>query len=107
MSRQGIVHRYVEQVRDRGSGRLTDEGKATASYNGILQLADHIDRGQLADQVAVYRRGLGKAAYSNALAPSGQWKAFPQLRQAIEAERHRPWSATETAQYVEVQQSVL
>jgi hypothetical protein len=104
MSNQGIVNRYCEQVRDRGQGRLTVQSNADESYAGILDLADRIDRGKLADQVSVFRRGEGKPRYNNALDATGQWQTPPALRQAIETERTRPWTEAETSSFVNTQE---
>jgi Zeta toxin len=57
MSNQGLLSRYAEQVSDRGHGRLTVQANADRAYAGVLDLADAIDREQLADHAAVFRRG--------------------------------------------------
>jgi UDP-N-acetylglucosamine kinase len=95
LSRQGIVHRFYEQVRDRGAGRLTVPANAAASYVGILGGAQLVDEHHLADVVAVYRRGEADPRYRNELSETGQWAAPPGLRAAIETERARPLSAAE------------
>ena len=74
LSDQGIVARYHEQVKDRGSGRLTVQKNADESYRGILALARLVDRDRLADQVGVFRRGEGTARYTNELNEAGQWR---------------------------------
>jgi len=103
MSNQGIVHRYHEQVRERGQGRLTVQANADQSYSGILDLAVRVDDGRLADQTAVFRRGEAEPRYSNALSSAGEWQAPPAFRAAIEAERVRPWTQKETADFVAAQ----
>lgn len=102
MSRQGIANRYYEQVQDRGSGRLTVQRNADASYTGILDLADLIDELRLVDCVAVYRRGEGEPRHSNSLDVGGRWEQKPALRAWISAERDRPWTAEETADFRKV-----
>ena len=104
MSNQGIVNRYLEQLQDRGQGRLTVQANADESYAGILDLADRVDHGRLADQVAVYRRGEEKPRYLNALNAQGQWQSPPELRQRVQQERERPWTKQETAGFVATQQ---
>ncbi|OIV36024.1 hypothetical protein BIV57_18370 [Mangrovactinospora gilvigrisea] len=102
MSRQGILKRYHEQVRDRGHGRLTVTTKASRSYEGILEAADLIDRGHLADTVAVVRRG-GSLQYRNSLTEDATaWTDEPRLRAAIDEERLRPWTPEETADFLRV-----
>ncbi|MEU1826655.1 zeta toxin family protein [Streptomyces abikoensis] len=103
MSNQGIVNRYFEQVADRGQGRLTIQANADESYQGILQLADRVDRGMLADLVSVYRRGENTPRYSNALDESGQWTRPPAARQAMETERSRSWTDTESSSFTVTQ----
>lgn len=106
MSLQGILHRYHEQCVERGHGRLTEPARRDLSYNGILDLADHIDAHGLAHKVAVYRRGEAKPRYDNNYTATG-WQNPPRLRQAIETERNRPWTAQETADFVRVHAYLL
>ncbi|MDX3777581.1 zeta toxin family protein [Streptomyces europaeiscabiei] len=103
MSNQGIVNRYYEQLTDRGQGRLTVQSNADESYAGILELADRVDRGTLADLASVYRRGESKPRYSNSLDGTGNWTGPPELRQALAAERVRPWTAAESDSFVTTQ----
>lgn len=111
LSRQGIVHRYYEQVRDRGAGRLTMPAAAAASYAGILAGADLIDAGRLAEVVSVYRRGEAGPRYRNHLLPDprqlgssrnpagARWARPPGTRASIEAERARPLTAAEVHEF--------
>ena len=71
MSNQGIISRYHEQVVDRGHGRLTVQANADRAYTGVLDLADAIDSGRLADETGVFRRGEATPRYSNALNTAG------------------------------------
>ncbi|RLU80184.1 zeta toxin protein [Streptomyces griseocarneus] len=103
MSNQGIVNRYFEQLADRGQGRLTVQANADESYEGILQLADRVDRGALADLVSVYRRGESKPRYSNSLDENGQWATPPATRQEVETERSRPWTIAESSGFTATQ----
>lgn len=103
MSNQGIVNRYHEQVLDRGSGRLTVQKNADQSYTGILDLAELVDQGRLADEVAVFRRGEGTPRYHNALDERGQWQAPPRLNAAIERERKRRWTEVESGDFLRTQ----
>ncbi|MFF7388426.1 zeta toxin family protein [Streptomyces scabiei] len=103
MSNQGIVNRYFEQLADRGQGRLTVQSNADESYLGILELADRVDRGALADLASVYRRGESKPRYSNSVDDTGRWTGPPELRQALAAERARPWTAAESDSFVSTQ----
>ncbi|WP_125264864.1 zeta toxin family protein [Streptomyces alboflavus] len=102
LSQQGILHRYHEQVKDRGHGRLTVPEKAAASYSGMLDSANLIEREGLADYVAVYRRGESEPRYANERAHGG-WRAKPGFRQAIEDQRNRPLTPDETRDFLAVQ----
>ncbi len=99
MSNQGIISRYHEQVTDRGHGRLPVQANAGRAYAGILDLADLIDTGHLADETAVFRRGEAVPRYHNTLNHQGQWTAKPALRAAAESERARIWTAAETTDF--------
>ncbi|MFF1449832.1 zeta toxin family protein [Streptomyces sp. NPDC058274] len=103
LSNQGIVHRYHEQVKERGSGRLTVQANADQSYEGIVDLARRVDAHRLADEVTVFRRGEGEPRYANRLGADGQWEQTPALAPAIEAERGRRWSAGESGDFLQVQ----
>ena len=103
MSRQGIINRYHEQVKDRGSGRLTVQRNADESYRGIIDLAQLVDDGCLADRVGVFRRGEVEPRYHNALDRNGQWEQLPELPAAIVRERNRPWTVRESAEFIQVQ----
>ncbi|MFI5640986.1 zeta toxin family protein [Streptomyces goshikiensis] len=99
MSNQGIRHRYVEQLADRGQGRLTVQANADESYTGILALAELVDREALVDLVGVYRRGEARPRYSNALDSRGRWSSPPRLARAVATERARPWTAAEAGSF--------
>jgi len=103
MSNQGIVNRYVEQLADRGQGRLTVQANADESYVGILDLAGRVDRSALVHLASVYRRGESTPRYSNSLDDSGNWVNPPELRQELETERARPWTAAESDAFVATQ----
>ena len=64
MSLQGILHRYHEQVSERGHGRLTEQARRELSYNGILELAD-----KLAEPLQQTKRSAATQAAGQALTP--------------------------------------
>ncbi|GAA3127133.1 zeta toxin family protein [Streptomyces goshikiensis] len=103
LSDQGIVNRYFEQLADRGQGRLTVQANADESFDGILDLADRVDRNALVDLAGVYRRGESKPRYTNSLDSSGQWASLPDLRGGITAERDRPLAPAESKGFVDSQ----
>ncbi|MBN9739398.1 MULTISPECIES: zeta toxin family protein [unclassified Pseudonocardia] len=105
-SQQGVLHRYQEQVNDRGSGRLTVPANAHRSYRGIAEVAALIDDTAAADLVAVYRRTIDTTgpAHLNRLTPTGDWAEPPRFARALTAERNRPLSADEVVNFQAVQQ---
>ena len=104
LSEQGILHRYHEQVRDRGHGRLTVPEKAQASYTGIADSCDVIARDGLADFAAVYRRGESTPRFA---ADAAELARHPHaLREAVERERNRPWTPQESQDFLAVQQKL-
>ncbi|MFF8289080.1 zeta toxin family protein [Streptomyces sp. NPDC016309] len=103
LSDQGILNRYVEQLADRGQGRLTVQANADESFDGTLDLADRVDRSALVDLASVYRRGESKPRYTNSLDSSGQWTAPPALRDGVGPERIRPLAAAESKGFADTQ----
>jgi hypothetical protein len=99
-SRLGIVHRYHDQVRDTGTGRLTARQTHDAAYAGMLDAADFIDHSDAVDVVTVVRRGQ-HVLYANERDDNGRWQQPPATAEAIEAERARRWTAEETKQFAD------
>lgn len=94
----GIHQRYETMVQKRGHGRFTVPQSHDAAYKGMLSTVEHLERERLPDRMAVYRRG-NVLLYENHL-QSGTWSREPRARQAIEAERARPWTPEERNVYV-------
>lgn len=101
LSRQGIVARYCSQVQDRGSGRPTVAEKAAAAYVGIAAAAALVDRGCLADAVAVFRRSFDSSgpAYYNELVGPDRWRDRPRFADVIIAERDRALDPAEREEF--------
>ncbi|AEB48034.1 zeta toxin family protein [Micromonospora maris] len=100
LSRLGIVHRYHDQVRDLGHGRLTARDNHDASYRGVLQAAEAIDRDRVVDVATVYRRG-NHQLHMNYLDAAGTWRWPAGAASAIDAERQRPWNPDETKAFAD------
>lgn len=66
LSWQGVLQRYEEQRADRASGRMTAPHSHRDAYEGMPVTLERIEREQLADRVALYRRG-GQVTYRNGL----------------------------------------
>jgi hypothetical protein len=97
-SRQGILTRYNEQVRDSGYGRLTLTSTHDLAYRSIPEAAARIDDEHLVDAVAVYRRG-NHLLYDNELI-SGAWRETPDTAGAIRQERQRQWTYQEATGFL-------
>ena len=97
LSWQGVLQRYESQQMDRGAGRMTTKEAHSAAYSGMLETITRIETEKLADHVKVYQRG-GVLIYANE-ATEGRWSFPPQARQLIEAERSRPFTTDERANY--------
>lgn len=103
LSKQGYLNRYHEQVKERGSGRLTVPEKAATSYRAIPEAAALIESEKLVEYAAVYRRGESTPRWANALTDRQEWLHDPGFSVAIEDERKRPLSQQETRDYLGVQ----
>lgn len=88
LSRLGILARYARQLEVDERGRAVSKENHDTCYRGLVETADQIDRGRLADAVTVYRRG-NDVVYRNRLTADRQWQQSPATRAAIEAERAR------------------
>jgi predicted ABC-type ATPase len=120
LSRMGILTRYEQQVAASGGGRLTEVANHDAAYRGCVQALRDIDEGYAVDDeghvvrggadaagrreyfvgaVEIWQRG-GERVYENRLTENGGWTAPAAARQALEAERSRPFTADETRQFL-------
>ncbi|WP_323004838.1 zeta toxin family protein [Denitromonas sp.] len=97
LSTLGIHQRYEKMVADRGHGRFTVPAAHEAAYRAMPSTLEMIERERQADRVAVYARG-GVQLYENTL-QDGQWSRAPGAREAVDAERARPWSSAERQDY--------
>lgn len=99
LSRLGILRRYWGEVQDVGHGRLIDAATHDECYRGVMRGAAAVDSGGLADSAFAFRRG-GEVVYANHTSPDGSWRDAPGLAAAVQAERQRPWTATERTSYI-------
>ena len=84
-------------VADRGHGRFTVPASHEAAYRAMPATLEVIERDRLADRVAVYARG--GVQLTRIPLKGGQWSRSPGAREAVEAERVRPWSPGERQDY--------
>lgn len=97
LSQQGILARYLEEVRDSGQGRLVDRAIHDRCYDGVLRGAQAADRGA-AQAVSVFRRG-NVAVHVNQQGAGGDWRRPPAAARAVTAERSRQLTASEASTF--------
>jgi energy-coupling factor transporter ATP-binding protein EcfA2 len=97
VSQLGVLDRYL-RLAEEGRARYVgwDNHDACAAALPVA-LAD-VEAGHLVDRVLVVRRG-GEVLYANELAPEGCWRRPAAAREALLAERLRPWDAAETGAF--------
>jgi UDP-N-acetylglucosamine kinase len=99
LSRLGVLQRYQEQIDDSGRGAYCPVPIQERNYAGVLDTADLLDHAVLADRVTVHRRG-AVPLHEQRRSTAGEWTPAPGARQAIQAERERPWAAAEQEWFV-------
>ncbi|UGQ14990.1 zeta toxin family protein [Yinghuangia sp. ASG 101] len=107
-SRQGVVNRYNEQVRDSGHGRLSDPVRRDESYRGVVDTVELAQTRGLADRIDVVRRSdLINPVYEITRGPDGEWQQEqPDARGAVERERARELPPVEATDFVQTQQAL-
>ncbi len=98
LSRLGIVARYLEQAAVHGRGRFVATSNHDACYRGIPETMAAIEAQRLADKVIVFRRG-AVVVDSAERGPDGDWLGTPKLKNAVMAERSRPWGTTASLKF--------
>jgi Zeta toxin len=95
LSRLGIVQRYHDQVQQLGQGRFTPQANHDASYQGVMAVAEIVDRDRIVDVATVLRRGNVQLTV-NHLDLDGRWH-WPNrsIAQSLDTERRRAWTPDE------------
>ncbi|MEV2255955.1 zeta toxin family protein [Streptomyces sp. NPDC050147] len=96
LSQLGILERYLGEA-EQGSGRYVAWGNHDHCAAQLPQVLAAVEHEQLCDRLLVVRRGL-EVVYENELTHR-RWLREPAARQALLAERARPWDAQETARF--------
>ncbi|MFC5156701.1 zeta toxin family protein [Streptomyces amakusaensis] len=94
VSQLGVLDRYL-RLAEEGRARYVGWGNHDACAAALPAVLADIEAGHLADLVTVVRR-TGDVLYTNSLARAGRWSRTPGAREALLAERSRPWSPAET-----------
>jgi UDP-N-acetylglucosamine kinase len=88
ISRLGILSRYEEQVRQSGSGRLTEVTNHNACYEAVANGVAEQDATPSVDGISIWRRG-GEALYVNVREANHTWAAPPAGHVVLTAARQR------------------
>ncbi|HKP61487.1 MAG TPA: zeta toxin family protein [Polyangiales bacterium] len=96
----GIHQRYEGMLQVHGRARFTLQAAHDAAYTGMLQTLSELESASASplDRLAIYTRG-NVVIYDNRRRASG-WIREPKARQAVEAERARPWSEFEKVEFL-------
>ncbi len=98
LSRLGILNRYLDEVEEVGHGRYIDPAVHDECCDGVLRGAAAVDEGGLAHTAFAFRRS-GEVVYANHAGADDTWREPARLAEAVEEERHRPWTEGERAWY--------
>jgi Zeta toxin len=103
VSQLGTFAEFHQQLTHTHGGRLVSRADHDSAYDGLLALAELVDRDRLVDQAQVHgRSGLVAANY---LTADGTWQ-WPDLSiaQAVSIERCRAWHPQERLQFTDLAQ---
>ncbi|WP_370424253.1 zeta toxin family protein (plasmid) [Streptomyces sp. QH1-20] len=94
VSQLGVLDRYL-RLAEEGRARYVGWDNHDACAAALPTVLADLEAGRLADRIVVVRRA-GEVLYANDLTPEGHWRHPVGAREALLAERLRPWSAAET-----------
>ncbi|MFE5097027.1 zeta toxin family protein [Streptomyces sp. NPDC056638] len=97
VSQLGVLDRYL-RLAEEGRARYVGWDNHDACASALPAALADIEAGRLADRVLVVRRA-GEVLYANELTPEGRWHRPVGAREALLAERLRPWNAAETGAF--------
>lgn len=97
LSEQGVLARYVDQVRENGSGRIVPHEYHNVAVAGLLDSADKLQDERLVDHVHLYRRGNVEIGAFDLTKPKQPDE--PRVRTAIETEHQRIMTADERERF--------
>ncbi|MGQ7754802.1 zeta toxin family protein (plasmid) [Streptomyces sp. WC2508] len=97
VSQLGVLDRYL-RLAEEGRARYVGWDNHDACAAALPTALAEIEAGRLADRVVVVRRA-GKVLYANEVTPDGRWLRPVGAREALLAERLRPWDAAETGAF--------
>ncbi|MFI1177521.1 zeta toxin family protein [Streptomyces melanogenes] len=98
VSQLGVLDRYL-RLADEGVGpRYVSWENHDACAAALPAVLADIEAGRLADRVTVVRRG-AEVVYTNELDDGGRWIRPARAREALLAERLRPWDAAQTGAF--------
>ncbi|MFI2214914.1 zeta toxin family protein [Streptomyces sp. NPDC020141] len=97
VSQLGVLDRYL-RLAEEGRARYVGWGNHDACAAELPTALADAEAGCLAERVTVVRRA-GEVLYTNEHTAEGRWSRPPAAREALLAERLRPWTAAETGAF--------
>ncbi|MGW2956328.1 zeta toxin family protein [Streptomyces eurythermus] len=94
VSQLGVLDRYL-RLAEEGRARYVAWDNHDACAAALPEVLTGIEAECLVDRVVVVRRA-AEVLYANDLTPEGRWSRPAGAREALLAERSRPWGAAET-----------
>ena len=98
-SQMGILNRYVQQVQDEGSGRLTEQSNHDESYRLVAEALKREDGQPSVDALSIWRRD-NQLLYSN-ITTNGHWAAPAMAARVLADERGRQWTYPEAIAFLD------
>jgi UDP-N-acetylglucosamine kinase len=105
-SRLGMLERYQISYERIGLGRYVSEELHDTRYRHVLDVADWLDADARVTAMTIYRRGTADPVHRNERGLDGRWRVPVASRDALSAERNRPWSLEESRIFLRVHHSL-
>ncbi|WP_146104156.1 zeta toxin family protein [Nonomuraea solani] len=100
-SRLSLLTRYLSEKISEGAGRLVPGGDHDVRFFGsaeVIGSLESADPPATVDAVRIRLRD-GEAVFVNERGPDGEWTGTTGAQEALRAERERPWTAAERAEF--------
>ncbi|WP_433511910.1 zeta toxin family protein [Nonomuraea sp. CA-143628] len=100
-SRLSILTRYLDEKVNEGAGRLVPGKDHDVRFFGSAEVIGSLESSNppaVVDAVRIRLRS-GEAVFANERGPDGAWTGETGAQEALRAERERPWTATERAEF--------
>ena len=104
-SEQFIRLRYEDKKVEKGIGRYTPQENHDTTFEGIPNSIERIEQERAVDRVVIYDVN-DRQIYENRLI-NGKWEHKPAGREALEAERSRPFNAIERQKFTQIYEKII